>query len=113
MTRILCVLQWVLMLAIMVVAFGHSYRAGRITRFSVFFTWIASTLEMVLFAAYAGCLSRPERSEWANYFPDGQHVLGMLIMAGWMNGFFVAALAVGIRRVIRNEPLFPFLRVPK
>jgi hypothetical protein len=113
MTRTLCILQWILFVAILVVAFRHSYRSGRVTRFPVCFTWIASTLVMLVFAVYAGSLSRPERDEWANYFPDGQHVLGMLIMAGWMNGLLVAALAVAIRRIIRKEPLFPFLRVPR
>jgi hypothetical protein len=113
MPRIVCILQWILLVAIMVIPFRHSYRSGRITRFQVCFTWVASTLAMLVFAIYAGSLSRPERDEWANYFPDGQHVLGMLIMGGWMNGLIVAALAVGIRRAIRKEPLFAFLNIPK
>jgi hypothetical protein len=66
MTRILSILQWILLVAILAVAFRHSYRSGRITRFSVCFTWIASTLVMLLFAMYAGSLSRPERDEWVN-----------------------------------------------
>jgi hypothetical protein len=69
------------------------------------------TLQMLVFAAYADSMSLPEREEWANYFPDGQHFLGMLLIAGWMNGLLVAVIAVGIRRFIRRERLFQFTKV--
>ena len=98
-------LQWIILLAVLTFAFRHSYRAGRITVFSVVFTWAALTLEVLAFAAYAHSLSRGHREQWANHFPDGQHVLGMLLIAGWMNGLLVSIVAAGVRRLIRGDRL--------
>lgn len=106
MTQFMFVSQWVVFALVVVVAFRHSYRAGRITRFSICFTWFMLTLQMLVFAIYGGSLGRPEREKWTNQFPDGQHVLGMLMVFGWMNGVLVAVLAVGVRRIVRKEPLF-------
>lgn len=100
------VMQWFVALAIFVIAFRHSYRAGRITAFSVVFTWAALAFDMLAFAAYAHSLGRDDREHWANSFPDGQHFLGVLLIAGWMNGLLVAIVAVGVRRLIRGERLF-------
>jgi sulfite exporter TauE/SafE len=109
MIRILSIFQWVLFLAILTVAFRHSYRAGRITLFAVCFTWFMTLAVMAAFAIFASSLSQPDREHWARYSPDGLNVFAITVM-GWMNGLVVAVLAVGVRRVIRKEPLFRFLK---
>ena len=109
MIRAFSILQWVLLLAILAYAFRHSYRAGRITLFAVCFTWFMMLAVYAAFAFYASSLSQFDREQWARCFPDGLNVFGIMIM-GWINGLIVAVIAVGIRRIIRKEPLFRFLK---
>jgi hypothetical protein len=108
MILILCLLQWLLCFAILVVAFRHSYRAGRITRFAVCFTWISFTLVALAFVMYTFSFSRAEREQWANWFFEVPHVLAFAVF-GWMQGLLVTAIGAGIGRIIRRQPLFPFL----
>lgn len=96
--------QWVLLLAIFAIAFRHSYRAHRITRFTVLFTWALLTFHAFVFSYYGMCLGGPE----SNDFPDGTLTVGLLI-AGWFDGFIIGVLAVGSWRVLHGVPLFKFL----
>ncbi len=106
----LCILQWVLALAVVAFAFRYSYRAGRLTWFGVCFTWGALMLLALAAVLYTLSWGRGQREQWGNSFLEGPHVLAFAAF-GWIQGLLVAALAVGTRRVIRREPLFPFLHV--
>ena len=48
--------------------------------------------------------------QWVNCFFEEPHVLAFAIL-GWIQGFFIVAIAVGTRRVLRKESLFPFLSI--
>jgi len=95
----LAIIQWLVLAAILVIAFRHSYRADRVTRFSVVFTWVALAVDMLAFAAFAHSLNRGDREHWANSFPDGPACLLMLV-CGWFDGLLVAGAAVGGRRMV-------------
>jgi len=102
-------LQWILQLAILAYVFWYSYRAGRVTLFAVCFAWISQTLVALAFVTYTFTFNQAEREQWGNSFFEGPHVLAFAFL-GWIHGLFIAAVAVGIRRVIRKEPLFRFLK---
>jgi hypothetical protein len=97
-------LQWIMLLAIFAVGFRHSYRAHRITRFTVLFTWVLLTFHTFVFANYGMCLGGPE----SNDFPDGT-LIPFYFIFGWLDGFIVGVLAVGSWRALHGVPLFKFL----
>jgi hypothetical protein len=97
-------LQWIMLLAIFVVGFRHSYRAHRITRFTVLFTWALLTFHAFVFSYYGMCLGGPE----SNDFPDGTLTAAFLFL-GWLYGLIVGVLAVGSWRALHGVPLFKFL----
>ena len=80
----------------------------RVTLFAVCFTWISQTLVILAFVVYTFTFNQAERDQWANSFFEGPHVL-VTALLGWIPGLLIAAVAVGIRRIIHKEPLFRFL----
>lgn len=104
MTRFMFISQWVLLAAICAYTFRHSYRAHRITRFTVLSTWALLALHTFVFSFYGSFLGGPD----SNDFPDGSFILGFL-MLGWLYGLIIGVLAVGSWRALHGVPLFKFL----
>jgi hypothetical protein len=104
MTRFMSISEWVLLAAIFAVAFRHSYRAHRITRFTILFTWALLTFYTFVFSYYGMCLGGPESYD----FPDGT-LIGAYLMLGWVDGLIIGVLAVGSWRALHGVPLFKFL----
>jgi len=104
MTRFMFISQWALMVAICAFAFRDSYRAHRITRFTVLFTWALLSFHTFVFSFYGTFLGSPA----SNDFPDGSLILGFLLL-GWLHGLIIAVLAVGSWRALHGVPLFKCL----
>ncbi len=104
MIRFYSILQWVLLATIFAIAFRHSYRAHRITRFTVLFPWAMLTFHAFVFSYYGSCLGGPESED----FPEGTLIMAFL-MLGWFDGLIVGVLAVGSWRALHRVPLFKSL----
>ena len=103
MNRFMLISQWVLWAVILAFAFRHSYRAHRITRFTVFFTWGLLAFHGFVFASYGQYAGGHD----ADNFLEGPHVVVFLIL-GWLYGLVVGVLAVGSWRALHGVPLFKF-----
>lgn len=101
MTRFMSIAQWVLLAAIFSFAFRHSYRAHRITRFTVLFTWALLTFHSLVFAFYGESVG----GSALNDFPEGRHVM-LYLAFGWLYGLIIGVLAVGSWRAFHGVPLF-------
>jgi hypothetical protein len=95
----------VLLGVIFFVGFWHSYRAGRVTVFTICFLWFGPLLLSAAGISYSKHLSDADRAALVKAMPDGFNITGILTM-GWFNGLVVSLLAVGMRKAIRKEPLF-------
>ena len=103
MTTFMFISQWIVLLVIFAFAFRHSYRAHRITRFTVFFIWAVLPIYACVFAFYGESVGGSD----ANNFFEGTHVMAFLVF-GWLYGLIIGVLAVGSWRMLHGISLFKF-----
>lgn len=102
MIRAIAILQIPMLAAIIAFGYWRRLRAGRFTYLGTCLIWFLLILDVLAFSLYSMSLPHPERDQWANWFPDGTHVL-FLLFAGIVYAFVIGPITALVRRRRRGE----------